>query len=135
MAVRAVRAEIHLNFIYIRGSRRLPHKRYKPCYVRAGVQSVRHRLEPRRKRMFGAEQNEDHHEEATPQSKNRNPIIWMGAAVVLMAIAGLVALASNHHQQSTVNQLTARESQMNAQIGTLQDRKSTRLNSSHPSIS
>src|SRR5690242_8132887 len=70
--------------------------------------------------MFGAEQNEDHHEEATPQSKNRNPIIWMGAAVVLMAIAGLVALASNHHQQSTVNQLTARESQMNAQIGTLQ---------------
>lgn len=70
--------------------------------------------------MFGAEQNEDHHEEATPQSKSRNPIIWMGAAVVLMAIAGVVALASNHHQQSTVNQLTARDSQMNAQIGTLQ---------------
>lgn len=70
--------------------------------------------------MFGADQNEDHHEEATPQPKNRNPIIWMGTAVVLVAIAGLVALASNHHQQSTVNQLTARESQMNAQIGTLQ---------------
>src|SRR6185437_2311510 len=114
MAVRAARAEIHLNFIYIRGSRRLPHKRYKPCYVRAGVQSVRHRLEPRRKRMFGAEQNEDHHEEATPQSKNRNPIIWMGAAVVLMAIAGLVALASNHHQQSTVNQLTAAQAAQEA---------------------
>ena len=69
--------------------------------------------------MFGADQHEDHHEEATPQSKNRNPIIWMGAAVVLMAIAGLLALASNHHQQSTVNQLTARESDMDAQIASL----------------
>jgi len=71
--------------------------------------------------MFEAEnQHEDHHEEATPHAKNRNPIIWMGAAVVLMAIAGLVALASSHRQQSTVNQLTARESEMNAQIASLQ---------------
>ncbi|HKQ87725.1 MAG TPA: hypothetical protein VJS43_13260 [Candidatus Acidoferrales bacterium] len=74
--------------------------------------------------MFGAEQHEDNHEEATPRSKNRNPIIWMGAAVVLVAIAGLLALASNHHQQATVNQLTARESEMNAQVASLQSQLS-----------
>lgn len=75
--------------------------------------------------MFGAGEHEDHHEEATTEHKNRNPIVWMGAAVVLMAIAGTLALVSNHHQQSTVDQLTAHETAMNAQIASLQTQLGT----------
>jgi hypothetical protein len=76
--------------------------------------------------MFGGEEeHENHNQEATPRPQNRNPLIWMGAAVVVMAIAGILALASSHHEQATVNQLTAREGNLSATIATLQDQLNT----------
>ena len=75
--------------------------------------------------MFGDENHEDHHQEATQESQNRNPLIWMGAAVVAIAIAALLALASNHHQQATVAQLTAQQSAIMAKNATLQDQLNT----------
>lgn len=76
--------------------------------------------------MFGGEQeHEDHNQETTARSETRNPLIWMGAAVVVMAIAGILALVSNHHQQTTVDQLTAREGNLTATITTLQNQLSS----------
>ena len=75
--------------------------------------------------MFGAENHEDHHQEAAQGPQNRNPLIWMGAAVVAIAIAAILALASNHHQQATVAQLTAQQSAMMAKNAALQDQLST----------
>jgi hypothetical protein len=76
--------------------------------------------------MFGAEpEHEDHNQETTARSETRNPLIWMGAAVVVMAIAGILALVSSHHQQATVDQLTAREGNLTATIATLQNQLNT----------
>lgn len=76
--------------------------------------------------MFGGEQeHEDHNQEAAPRSETRNPLIWMGAAVVVLAIVGILALVSNHHQQATVDQLTAREGNLTATIATLQNQLNT----------
>lgn len=76
--------------------------------------------------MFGGQdQHEDHSQETASRSETRNPLIWMGAAVVVMAIAGILALVSNHHQQATVDQLTARESNLTSTIATLQNQLNT----------
>lgn len=76
--------------------------------------------------MFGGEtEHENHSQEATSRSETRTPLIWMGAAVVVMAIAGVLALVSSHHQQATVDQLTARESNLTATIATLQNQLNT----------
>ncbi len=71
--------------------------------------------------MFGAENHEDHNQEAAPQPQTRTPLIWIGSAAALIAIAGLLALVSSHHQQATVAQLTSQEGAMTSKIASLQD--------------
>jgi hypothetical protein len=47
--------------------------------------------------------------------------IWLAAAVVVFVVVGLVAIGYNHKEQSTVAQLTARQSDTNTEITALRD--------------
>jgi hypothetical protein len=80
--------------------------------------------------MFGAEEHEEHNdqtdqEQITTQPRSRNVTLWITAASVCIFVAGMVALASSHRQQTTVDQLTAREGDMTAKIASLQDELNT----------
>ena len=66
-------------------------------------------------------QVQDTHEEPFQASRGGYLATWVAAAVVLFIVVGLIAFGYNHKEASTVAQLTARQSDTNAEMASLRD--------------